>query len=192
MRTFREYTEELASRLREASRTGRAAFAAACAERLQPKLSAPGGAAAQQTLAALWDHLCGARSLREDQLRTLRSSVDAAILPDDDRRQDSYTEDALAAIAYAIEALLTEDPDLAVWAGRRPVETLDAFLGNIVGPEPDPDRAAWEHPLMREEIQRQLDDVSELTNSREPSVAAIQRVRDRARRNALTLELPRR
>lgn len=130
MRVYDE--EELAAESRQLSRSARAAFAAACAERLWPLVERYAATVSmpaerlqvlRRTLDAVWDVVRGASS----DLGNAQETAESMVPLEDDSwvLEAGYAQNAIAAIAYAARSWLTDDPQEAVWAARQVYEAAD-------------------------------------------------------------------
>jgi len=81
----------------------------------------------------------------------------------DDETQP-YAEDAAAALAYALRARLTCDPQEAAWECRRVYEAADHFAttGLPIGGS-EAERAVGRHSVVQAELCRQRRDLNELS-----------------------------
>jgi hypothetical protein len=148
----------------------RAAFAAACAERLYPLYEEYGRRtgraevpAARAALTALWEDLAG-HPTGTDFARLADQMED--LVPDLDEEQDyeygGYAGEALSAIVYAIRAYLDQKPGYFVMAAERPIDVIDqrnTLLAEAEGRVPDDSRA---RPAMLAERRRQAADIADL------------------------------
>jgi hypothetical protein len=151
----------------------RTAFAALCAQRLLPAGLAwvehlePGSRAdVASILSRLWSDLEGDKV----PLQEIQKNLDAclALLGPEDEGQWSdlraYGEDALAAVAYALESRLNGKSQDAVAAARRAYDALDYFVTNEesidVSQSTEEDIVA--HSLIQGEFARQWQDLDDL------------------------------
>jgi len=133
-----DYNEgEMIARLTRLNRVGRAAFAAACAERLAPlflRYAATTEAADGAALRAIIDEVWRAVSGEDCDLRPLQAAAED-LVPDDEGEwstQTAYAQNAAACSAYAVRAWLTDDPQEAAWAARQLYEAADHAAQQIV------------------------------------------------------------
>jgi hypothetical protein len=101
-----------------------------------------------------------------------------------------HADDAIASVAYALQAAAGLDERAAGWAAQRGTDSLDDFLrSSEIDPFlPDAERRVWEHPLVTEEISRRGADLRRLSGASDWE-AAVDAVRaDAARVSALPLE----
>jgi uncharacterized protein YjaG (DUF416 family) len=177
-------------------REHRAAFAAACAERLFPayeRFSREAGGGGAETLRAglnrLWDDLTG-NPWSELELRASAKKF-LALIPDEnkDTWADSLpsAQDAATALVYALEARVKSGSKEAGWSARCAYDALDRFVmhddsGVVVTAN---EQRLLEHPLVQAELGRQRRDLEELLNVRERDVRDVAaRLRDRAKQEA--------
>jgi hypothetical protein len=116
----------------------------------------------------LWRDVHGDTMSRGD----IEAAVDRAmhLLPSEedgwDEETQPYAEDAAAALAYALRARLTGDPQEAAWACRRVYEAADHFViattGLPVGGS-EAERVLLAHPVVQAELSRQRRDLNELS-----------------------------
>lgn len=115
----------LVQRLAALSQAEKTAFAAVCAERLMPAYSRYVAAGGEGDLTVLtrivervWNVVAGA----QDDLSDAQVTADSMI-PDDDAPgwvpERAYGQNGAAAVAYAVDAWLTDDPQEAAWAARQ-------------------------------------------------------------------------
>lgn len=82
-----------------------------------------------------------------------------------DEETQPSAEDAAAAVAYALRARQTGDPQEAAWAGRRVYEAIDRYVNSKTSglvADPDDELAILSHPLVQAELGRQRRDLHEL------------------------------
>jgi uncharacterized protein YjaG (DUF416 family) len=124
-------------------------------------------AALQELVERLWRDVSG-EPMTE---REAQAAVDRAmqlVPPEDDgwdEESQPYAEDAAAAIAYALRARLTDDPQEAAWAARRVYEAADHFAETISGlalGEPQGEKAILSQRVVQAELARQARDLGEL------------------------------
>lgn len=83
-----------------------------------------------------------------------------------DQETQPYAEDAAAAIAYALRARMTDDPQEAAWAARRVYEAADQFAtasGELATRGVQSERAVLTQPVVQAELRRQARDLDELS-----------------------------
>lgn len=165
------YDEALRVELKALPRRTQAAFAAACAERLYPAYDAfqrasgrDDGGLVRRALDAAWE---GARTgvVREaDPRSVVRRCV--ALIPavENDKSLGAHADDAIASVAYALQAAAGLDDEAAGWAAQRAMDSLDTLLlsGEIDSTLPDAEQRVWEHPLVTAEIRRRDEDLQRL------------------------------
>ncbi len=76
-----------------------------------------------------------------------------------------YAEDPIAAVAYALRAIISENPEEPTWAAQRMFETVGRYIEAkerfpLSGPELVMEIA--KQPLMQAEFSRQFEDLDEL------------------------------
>jgi uncharacterized protein YjaG (DUF416 family) len=170
-----DYDSALKADLMALPQRTRAAFAAACAERLFPAYAAFLKASGRddhglvrRTLDLAWD---GARSGAvplEDPADLFEQCV--ALIPGDESEDDAipaYADDAIASAAYALQAAAGLDDKAAGWAAECVTNSLDTFLlsNEIEIAEPEAEQRVWEHSLVAAEISRRKDDLRRLTDA---------------------------
>jgi uncharacterized protein YjaG (DUF416 family) len=184
----------LRGQLERLPREHRAAFAAACAERLFPgyvRFSHETGRdpkTLRAALDALWDDLTG-RPLSEHELRATVEKCRALVPSEEEESADDqpYAEDAVVALVYALEARMKQSSQEAAWSARRAYEALDHFVmfddsGVVVTAN---EQRLLEHPLVQAELARQKVDLDELFGAPEQGARdASARLRDRAKEDA--------
>lgn len=164
----------------------RAAFAAACAERLAGAV--PGGVpeVARAALDLLWESLTESAGLDTRELARAADQCEAQVADEDaliDLRAVA-SDDALAAVVFALRARLSGDAQHAIWAARRVWDSIDWYVANCIVPAAS-EEAILTHRLVRSESRRQARDIDALTVSRDISLPAVVReLRDTAQRDA--------
>jgi Protein of unknown function (DUF416) len=179
----------------------RAAFAAACAERLlsafegHDKMATLGDfGSLSEAMAHLWAHISGDarcdKSLNEDLALSL------SLVPDEQDALDQgqpYAGDAVAAIIYAIKTSLNGSSQDAVWAGQRAYDAVDHAVvsrlnTSLIGK--DEEAAVIADAMVQSELERQQVDLAELKiaalNNTDLS-AAVMRLQARAKADAQAL-----
>jgi hypothetical protein len=177
----------------------RAAFAAACAERIfrgylvrfKPVASIYCEVVGT-ALDALWDDLTG-KSLPERELRHRCDQCMSLVKDEDDLVDDSiYADDAIASVVYSIQSRLRGGSQDAVWAARRAGDALDHYIANDATLRKDGGASEEQircHPLMQAELTRQHRDLAQLlaAGNRAPGGSSlIADLRCRANREAET------
>lgn len=174
-----------------------AAFAAACAERLYPAYAAfvrtsrsDDEGLVRQALDLAWQGVKLGVVPEDDPSGLVERCV--ALIPDAEAEDaiPAHADDAIAAVAYALQAAAGLDPKAAGWAAQRVTDALDDFVrsNDVDGTLPDAEQRVWEHPLIRAEISRREDDLRQL-NSTSDWPAAVDAVRASAAAvSALPLE----
>ncbi len=176
-------------------REQRAAFAAACAERLFSaylRFSHEARTADPKTLRAaldaLWDDLTG-KPLSELELRATVKKCRALVPSEKDEPSDQQfcAEDAVVALVYALEARMKHSSQEAAWCARHAYEALDHFImfddsGVVVTAN---EQRLLEHPLVQAELARQKRDLDQLQAAEGQDVRDVAaRLRDRAKEDA--------
>lgn len=143
------------------------AFAAACAGRLERPAAEAWSRAADLiggVLDALHDHLVSGKPL--DCEAAEEPLLDS--LPGEDEEPGfgaAVGEDALAAAVFALRALREEPVRNAAWAAMRAYDTVDRWVGGLIGGmeyTPAAERFIAGHPLTVQELERQQRDLREL------------------------------
>src|SRR5215813_12242274 len=96
--------------------------------------------------------------------------------------QESAVGDAVAALCYALRCHQTGDTKEAVWAARRPYESLDAYVIDQEGIDtnkPNGEQRVLSHPLIQAEVARQQRDLDDLLTAQD-LYAVERRLRERA------------
>jgi uncharacterized protein YjaG (DUF416 family) len=155
----------------------RAAFAAACAERQLPNYfrfsEATGEGNPERLEAALrrvWDDIEGRRPAGSTELKDCLDAC-MSLLPNEDLGNGDlcllgyFAEDAVAAVAYAIETRLKSDPCEAVESAHRAYSALDEYVSHIlkirsIGQKEE--TQILTHPLVQAEFKRQRTDLLRL------------------------------
>lgn len=113
-------------------RGARTAFAAACAERLWPLVERYASAASlpmedRRALRTSLDAAWGVASGIDADVESAREVAEALVPFEDDDwvLESGYAQNGIAAIAYAVRAWLSDDPQEAVWAARQVYEAAD-------------------------------------------------------------------
>jgi hypothetical protein len=192
------YDAALQARLAALPAGPRAAFAAACAERLQPaagtwlQAAGPRGVAVRAALDLAWE---GARSGRvaSDEAQDLIERC-RALLPGPGSADAlaPAVEDAVAATIYALEAAAGLDERAAGWAAQRVTDALDTYLlaGEIDPTRADADAAVWAHRLVVAEVARREADLDLLLAAVAWSSTVDAVRQEAARSSALPLDRP--
>jgi uncharacterized protein YjaG (DUF416 family) len=155
----------------------RVAFAAACAERQLPNYvrfsEATGEGNPERLEAALrrvWDDIDGASAGSAELKACLDTCL--SLLPNDEDLGGGdlcllgyFAEDAVAAVAYAIETRLKSDPGEAVEAARRAYNALDEYVSDMLDISSIGQKEETQiltHPLVQAEFERQRADLLRL------------------------------
>jgi uncharacterized protein YjaG (DUF416 family) len=176
-------------------RTHRAAFAAACAERLFPayvRFSEEARTGDVETLrgalSRLWQDLAG-DALSELEIHGAARRCLALVPPEEPWLESQPSaEDAAASVVYALQSRVNEGSQEALWSARRAYDALDSLVRGdrpAVPVTASPDQRALEHELVQAELARQARDLQELLDAQDRDVAPIAaRLRERANREA--------
>jgi uncharacterized protein YjaG (DUF416 family) len=200
MTALRFAQSELRQELESLEKRYRAAFAAACAQRLLSsyvRYCTNNRADELDLLTGILDRLWRAIEGGSDSTQ-LQKDVDLclSLMPIDQADTDPNrlcAENAIASIAYAIRTQLSGDSQEAVWAAARAYETVDGYVisrlnRTIVDRDIEPQILA--HPLIQSELQKQRRDLVEMRdlakNSKEYR-AIIADIRRRAEREPMDL-----
>lgn len=145
--------------LRALPSSHRAAFAAACAERLLPAI---GGTVtptqyrlARRALNLVWGVALGKRTSRleahaESLLQLLPAEESAEI-------ESALADDAIAVLVYAINTAVGGSVSDSEFASRRTYDSIDFFVGEALDVAPERRLA---HPLVQAELDRQRADLN--------------------------------
>jgi uncharacterized protein YjaG (DUF416 family) len=191
---FRGFNEmELAERIEELPRPVRAAFAAACAERMLPayhRFSARSNRGdpriLEQILTRLWTDLSGEPMSEAETEAQIDACMELIPREDDGPwvAEQAAAEDAVAALAYALRCRRSGLAKEAAWAARCAYEALDDYVinhenvdTNISGAE----AKVLAHPLVQAELTRQQRDLEELHRG----AITIDRLRERSKAEAV-------
>lgn len=172
---------------------GRAAFAAACVERMLHRRrdgAADASSEAKTMLERLWRHLLGDRAPPEELAELGRRAEE--LVPDDTGAEEwtpeaALSENALTGLAYALQTAASGGAQAAVWCARQAIEAIDLHVSQrlaVRAYDPSTERAIAANPLMKAEILRQAADVQELRRLDGRGSRAISAIRDRAQKDA--------
>lgn len=165
------HEENLVAQLSATSKIAKTAFALAAATRLLPMYIAYAKEAdielnslPKSTLHTMWKVV---RTDTPGQLDVLESAAKVLLnlMPSEDDIWNEYhplAEDAIAAIVYALQAYLTNDPQESAWAARRGYEAADQFSIKeleIDFEEDGAELALLMHPIVQQELIRQSRDL---------------------------------
>lgn len=150
----------------------RLAFAAACAERLLPFYvcyTKQRGFDPDPYFTALdfaWSCV-GAMNCDEFEARHLSMECERTLPNEDDAWKAGcpYAGDATAAILYCLRFILSGDQQDAIWAAKRTYEVADNFVMTHTDYDidsPDDELKILHHPVVQNELSRQLRDLREL------------------------------
>jgi len=179
----------------------RAAFAAACAERLLPAYTGESGASAgdhfsllAEALAYLWRHICDDISDSKPLDEKLASCM--SLLPsgeEADGQTRPYASDAVASIVYAMQARLSGNSQEAMWSAQRIYDAVDHAVmsrlnTNLIGK--DQEAAIIADATIQSELRRQRADLAALSDvalRQGNPIATILRLQAQARVDAQSL-----
>jgi uncharacterized protein YjaG (DUF416 family) len=193
MVTLRFEESQLGAQLCRLPREHRAAFAAACAERVFPayvRFSQEAGKGDPETLRAalghLWDDLTGDPVSELELDATAKKCLALVPKEDVDPWVDSLpgAQDAVIALVHALEARWKTSSREAMWSARCAYDALDRFVrfddsGVVVTAN---EERVLEHPLIQAELVRQRRDLDELLGMRDRDVKEVAvRLRDWAK-----------
>jgi uncharacterized protein YjaG (DUF416 family) len=163
----------------------RAAFAAACAQRLRgayadfcARTGRGDFRALDAILLRLWGDVTSAARMSDGEVADQIEACMALIPQEDDRpwaSEQPAAEGAGAALAYALRCRLTGNPQEAAWAARSVYDAVDNFV--IANPAidisaPGAEARVLASPLVQAELARQIRDINELS-SRDASISAV-------------------
>jgi hypothetical protein len=179
----------LTDNLKKLGPNRRAAFAAACAQRILPgygRFAADRPPRGRETLegalAALWEDLMGS-SMSDEDLRSKKEACEAE-LPGEEGEGEwgPLAEDAVAAVVYALECREQGSSESAALSARRAYEAVDYLVTyDEVGRVVKSDEAALADPVVQAELARQARDLEELgRESGEEETDLFGRIRERA------------
>ena len=192
---------ELLRELEKLPVRARAAFAAACAERLLSAFRGHDKTATgsdlyllSKALEHLWTHIIGDAQGRGTLNEDLALSL--SLLPDDQDELDHeqpHVDDAVAAVVYAIKTSLSDSSQDAVWAGQRAYDAVDHAVmsrlnTSLISKEEEAEIIA--DPIVQSELERQQVDLAELkvaATDKTDLDAAVVQLRARAKADAQAL-----
>lgn len=165
------YDQSLKAELRTRPQRTQAAFAAACAERQYPAyaafLQASGrddDGLVRQGLNCAWEWAATGVTQDPDPADLVARCV--ALISDEEADDviPAHAEDAIASVAYALQAAAGLAEGAAGWAAQRGMDSLDSFLlsNEIDLSLPAAEQRVWEHPLVTAEISRREADLRRL------------------------------
>jgi uncharacterized protein YjaG (DUF416 family) len=187
--------DRLRRHLTDISHHLRAAFAAACTERMLPaymkfaQRSSPGdGPIVRDILDDLWTQIKRGRV----DLDTLSHHVQTCelLIPHEDPSGTGYAQDTGIALVCALKAALTGDLDDAIWPARLAWDLLDDHVIHILKIEvnaPGAQKAIESHPTVQAEFRRQRADMEALqvaAKNRAGAPGIIESIRRRAQDDA--------
>lgn len=175
----------------------RAAFAAACCERMLPNYEAfvalerwgdPN--VLRGALDRVWQSLEG-RPLGRAQAADLFEAC-VSVGPDTEDFTSLFVGaagNAAASVAYTLQCALDGDPTQATLAGRLAVESVFAYLARVNDPEtgvhaddPTFDEQLWRYPLMAAELRKQEGDLLTLSRAAALTPALLEELRRSSQR----------
>ncbi len=191
------YDQALKAQLRALPHRNRAAFAAACAERLYPAYASflrgsrrDDGGVVRRALDAAWERAKTGVVADADPIDLVERCV--ALIPDAEAEETipAHAEDAIAAAAYALQAAAGLDDGAAGWAAERVTNTLDSFLlsNEIDISQSDSEQRIWEHSLITVEVSRREADLRRLNDASDWETAVDAVRADAARVSAVPLD----
>jgi len=188
---------ELSRKIEQLPAQVRAAFAAACTERMLPayarfsaKTNRGDPRILEQILTRLWKDLAGEPMSDGDLEAQIETCMELIPREDDGPWviEQAAAEDATAALAYALRCRRSGLAKEAAWAARRAYEALDDYAinhanidTNIAGAEAQ----VLAHPLVQAELARQERDLDELRRG----AVAINQLRERSKAEAVAFLL---
>lgn len=95
-----------------------------------------------------------------------------------------YAEDPIAAVAYTLRTIISDNPEEPTWAAQRMFETVTRYIGTqeqFALKGPDLVKELIKQPLMQAEFSRQFEDLEQLI---ECTVETGRKVRTRAEENS--------
>lgn len=182
---------ELEGRIQQLPTINRAAFAAACAERMAPSYEAYSARSGNadfkvynELLARLWTDLEGQR-MSDAEIDANIERAEELVPPEDSSWVPEYpaADDAAAGLAYSFECRRNESAKEAVWAASRAYEAIDDYVitnENVDTAAPGAESEILSHRLVQAELARQSRDLDELREGR----ITINQLRDRAKAEA--------
>jgi uncharacterized protein YjaG (DUF416 family) len=162
-RTFND--TELKNRLAKLPCPDMVAFSASCAERLLPtyvryskrvQLDAGISGLFHRAMEMIWSQLQGQSGETSEIEELVR--VCFANIPDEDvalQAEEPYAADAATAVLFSLNALLSCDPQQAVWSARRVYDVVDNFVAVTDPSSSFDENKIFSHPLVQSELERQ-------------------------------------
>ena len=180
----------LCSRIAHLDARNRVAFAAACASRLllvfeeyAESYASQDIGVLRQSVEFLWRSVISGEWQQDDIKNNLEAVM--GMMPeegDDWTPLHGSAQDAVASTAYALRALASGDPQEVGWAARRAYEAVDQLVMNQLDvnlSDPSAENKILAHPLVQQELVRQLQDVADL-EERTPAEAMYLRLQERS------------
>lgn len=166
-----DYDKSLMASLGTLPKQAQAGFAAACAERLYPSYAAFLGVSkrddhglVRHALDVAWEGAKTGVVADADSSGLVERCV--TVIPADDAEDPIpvHADDAIASVAYALQAAAGLDPRAAGWAAEQVTDSLDNFLlsNEIDINDPDGEQRVWDHPLVKAEVARREEDLRRL------------------------------
>ncbi len=168
--------QELLARLNLLSAHGRVAFAAACATRLGKGYecwSARSGGgdpvAFGRLLSRLWGDLCGAALTHAESADLESASLELLLDEDAVGTDGAAAADGVAALAYAVRCRRTGAAQDALWVAQRAYDAVDGHVVRVASVDLNTlcaEDRILSHPLIQQELARQLRDLEQLLRGR--------------------------
>jgi len=165
----------IVARLAQMPAQRRAAFAAACAQRLLPAYSRfasmtgmGDSEGVRSSLESIWKDLVGERILSEEEVSEAITSCTDRIPTEESPGwvpEQAVAEDAATAVVYALRCLKNGEAQEAAWAARCAYEAIDHYVinhENIDLNTPGAEALIISHPLIQAEMARQRRDLDQL------------------------------
>lgn len=188
------FHEAIANRLAEVSARLRPLFAALVVERLLPHAEVFFQGKEPQLLKTtknavelLWRFGITGTIEEHERQQTLTECVKVIQYAEEIDTEDALlASDAVAAIVYGLRAIESDDPKEPAWAAQRAYDTVFRFAQ---GQSAEGSSAAniEEHPVVQQELERQMSDIMILRNLRSADAATINDLRNAARRQSKNL-----
>lgn len=185
--------QEIRTSLESLDSLRRAAFAAACAERLLPLVRTSGdadnAALYESGLEAAWRAVAARGGKRE--VSRLRSAVSKSLrFVDDGDSSEAHVMRALSVLDYALRAILKDETRLSKWASSELIGLRSGFDGVLErGHQPvviDPNDPPPPGPLQAQEIEAQKETLRLIESRPEPDeelVSSLRRLSQEASRD---------
>jgi hypothetical protein len=133
----------------------RTAFALACAKRLDPLLGeiSPEDRAIVRSCRELLERAISGQSMAQGQVSLASAQLESL---------ETLDFDAVASVAFAMRAWLSDSPQDAMWAARRAYEAQDEIAQREIGGSGFDEPRLLAHPAVQEELRAQLVDMDAL------------------------------